>query len=65
MYSMSAGNPGFRAPRAHAALHREHRILGVLVGDGDPVGRDGLQRGDDRRGVGGVGNQEHLVRADG
>ena len=36
----------------------------MLVGDGDPVGRDGLQRGNHRRGVGGVGNQEHLVRAD-
>ena len=50
--------------RRARALHGQHRVGPVLVGDGQPRGCGLFQRGDHGGGVGGVGHQEDLVGTD-
>ena len=42
-------------------LHGEHRVVVVLVGDGQPLGRSVGEQPDDLGGVGRVGNEKGLV----
>ncbi|SHT76182.1 Uncharacterised protein [Mycobacteroides abscessus subsp. abscessus] len=47
--------------RGPGPLHRKHRVVAMLIGDGDPLRRLLLQGRDHGGGIGGVGHQEDLV----
>jgi len=43
------------------ALHGEDGVVLVVADDLDPLGRRGLQTADDLGGVGGVGDEQHVI----
>ena len=43
------------------SLDGQHGVVAVVVGDGDALGRGGAQAAYDLGGVGGVGDEEHVL----